>query len=199
MASQVEIANRALTKLGAARIISFLDDNKQARAVQSMFDIVRDAELRAHIWSFAVKRASVAALSSTPAWGFAYEYALPSDCLRLIQVNDVYQGPDLSDYRNAPTAEYMLEGNKILCDFASPLKIRYIRRESDTTYWDSAFVEAMACRLAAEMAEDLTQSNQKKDAAWKEYDQAVKIAIRSGAVEQQHQDMPDNSWVLSRI
>jgi len=199
MASQVEIANRALTKLGAARIISFGDDNKQARAVQSMFTIVRDAELRAHVWSFAVKRASLAALVSAPDWGFEYEYELPSDCLRLLQVNDFFQGPSMDDYRNQSTAEYMLESNKILTDYVAPLKIRYIRREEDTAQWDSTFVEAIACRLAAEMAEDLTQSNQKKDAAWKEYDQALMAAIRSGAVEQQHQDMPDDSWVLSRI
>lgn len=199
MASQVEIANRALTKLGAARIISFGDDNKQARAVQSMFAIVRDAELRAHVWSFSVKRASLAALVSTPDWGFEYEYELPSDCLRLLQVNDFFQGPSMDDYRNQSTAEYMLEGNKILTDYTAPLKIRYIKREQDTAQWDSTFVEAIACRLAAEMAEDLTQSNQKKDAAWKEYDQALMAAIRSGAVEQQHQDMPDDSWVLSRI
>lgn len=199
MASEVDVANRALTKLGAARITALSDDNKQARAIDSMFDIVRDAELRAHIWAFAVKRASLTALGTTPEWGFSYEYAIPADCLRLIQVNEVYQGPDLSDYRNAPTAEYVLEGGKILCDFASPLKIRYIFQEDDPTNWDSTFVEAMACRLAAELAEDLTQSNTKKDAAWKEYDQAIKTAIRSGAVEQQHQDMPDDSWVLSRI
>jgi hypothetical protein len=199
MASQVEIANRALTKLGAARIISFGDDNKQARAVQSMFAIVRDAELRAHIWSFSLKRASLAALTSTPDWGFEYEYELPSDCLRLIQVNDFYQGPSMDDYRNQSTAEYILEGNKILTDYAAPLKIRYIKREEDTAQWDATFVEAFACRLAAEMAEDLTQSNQKKDAAWKEYQQALSLAIRSGAVEQQPQDMPDDSWMLSRI
>lgn len=105
----------------------------------------------------------------------------------------------MDDYRNQSTAEYMLEGNKILTDYTAPLKIRYIKREQDTAQWDSTFVEAIACRLAAEMAEDLTQSNQKKDAAWKEYDQALMAAIRSGAVEQQHQDMPDDSWVLSRI
>jgi hypothetical protein len=199
MSSQVEIANRALTKLGAARIISFGDDNKQSRSVQSMFPIVRDAELRAHIWSFAVKRASLAALTSTPDWGYSFQYELPSDCLRLIQVNDSFQGPDMSNYRNASTAEYMLEGNKILTDYVAPLKIRYIARKVDITQWDATFVEAFACRLAAEMAEDLTQSNQKKDAAWQEYRQALSVAIRSGAVEQQPQDMPDDSWMLSRI
>jgi len=199
MASEVEIANRALTKLGAARIISFGDDNKQSRAVQSMFDIVRDAELRAHVWSFAVRRKSLPALTTAPDWGFEYQYELPSDCLRILQVNDIYQGPDLSNYRNSSTAEYQLEGNKILAEYAPPLKIRYVSRIEDTTEWDSAFVEAFACRLAMEMAEDLTQSNTKRELAQGEYEQALVMAIRSGAFEQQHEDLPDDAWILSRI
>lgn len=199
MASQVDIANRALTKLGAARIISFGDDNKQARAVSSMFDIVRDAELRSHIWSFSVRRTSLAALITTPAWGFQFEYQIPSDCLRILMVNDVYGGPDMSDYRNAPTADYSLEGNKILTDIGSPLKLRYISRVQDTTQWDSMFVEAMACRLAMEMAEDLTQSNTKRELAQAEYTAMLRGAIRASSIEQPAQDMPDNSWLLSRI
>ena len=199
MTSQVDIANRALTKLGAARIISFGDDNKQARAVSSMFDIVRDAELRSHIWSFSVKRASLAALVSTPDRGYSFEYERPSDCLRLIQVNDVYNGPSMDDYRNAPTADYSLEGRKILTDFDSPLKIRYIARQTDTTHWDSLFVEALACRLAMELAEDLTQSNTKRELAQTEYVAALRSAIRASSIEQPAQDMPDNSWLLSRL
>jgi len=199
MASEVEIANRALTKLGAARIISFGDDNKQARAVQSMFSIVRDAELRAHLWSFSIRRRSLPSLITEPEWGFDYQYQIPSDCLRLIQVNDVYQGPDLSNYRNSSTAQYMLEGNKILATYAPPLKVRYVSSIEDTTEWDAAFVEAFACRLAMEMAEDLTQSNTKRELAQGEYEQAMSMAIRAGAFEQQHQDFPDDAWVLSRI
>lgn len=199
MASSIEIANRALTKLGAARIISFGDDNKQARAVQSMFDIVRDAELRAHIWSFAIKRASLAALTSTPDWGYTYEYQVPSDLLRILQVNDVYNGPSFEDYRNQSVAEYALEGNKILTDFAAPLRIRYVARITDTAQWDSTFVEAFACRLAVEMAEDLTQSNTKRELAQREYDQSLLMAIKAGGLETPPQALPDNTWVLSRL
>lgn len=199
MASSIEIANRALTKLGAARIISFGDDNKQARAVQSMFDIVRDSELRAHIWSFAIKRTSLAALSTTPDWGYTYEYQVPSDLVRILQVNDIYGGPSFEDYRNQSVAEYSLEGNKILTDFAAPLKIRYIARIEDTAQWDATFIEAFACRLAMEMAEDLTQSNTKRELAQREYEQALRTAIRSGGLETPPQALPDNTWVLSRL
>ena len=199
MTSQVDIANRALTKLGASRIISFGDDNKQSRAILSMFDIVRDAELRSHIWSFSVKRDSLPALTSTPAWGFSYEYQMPSDSLRLLMVNDIYNGPSMEDYRNQPVADYALEGNKILANFAAPLKIRYVSRITDTTQWDSMFVEAFACRLAMELAEDLTQSNTKREMAQNEYMAALRGAIRASSVEQPAQALPDNSWLLSRL
>jgi hypothetical protein len=199
MASEVEIANRALTKLGAARIISFGDDNKQARSISSMFDIVRDSELRAHIWSFSVKRVALPALVSTPDWGYDLQYEVPSDYLRLLQVNDFYNGPSLDDYRNAATADYVLEGRKILTNFGAPLKVRYIARVEDTTMWDTNFVEAFACKLAFELAEDLTQSNQKKDTAYNEYKIAIMTAVRSASIEQPAQDLPDNSWLLSRL
>ncbi len=199
MTSQVDIANRALTKLGAARIISFGDDNKQARAVSSMFDIVRDAELRSHIWSFSVKRASSASLVTKPEFGYEHEYPVPSDCLRILMVNDTYPGPSLEDYRNQNVARYVVEGNKILADFAPPLKLRYIRRVIDTTEWDSMFVEAFACRLAMEMCEDLTQSNTKRELAQAEYMSALRGAIRASALEQPPQAMPDTSWTLSRL
>ena len=81
MASVIQVANRALTKLGAARIISLGDNNKQARAVASCFDDLRDAELRAHRWSFALVRTALPALTTTPAYEFQYEYQLPADFL----------------------------------------------------------------------------------------------------------------------
>ena len=199
MASDVDIANRALTKLGAARIGAFNEQNKQARAVESMFDIVRDAELRAHIWAFSVKRDTLTVDTNSPDWGFNFQYVIPTDCLRIIQVNEFYPGPDMSDYRNMSTAEYQIEGGFILSHEADDLKVRYISQVTDTTKWDSTFVEAFACKLAVELAEDLTQSNTKRQLAWDEYKQALTTAIRSGAIEQQHTDMPDDSWMLSRI
>ena len=199
MASQVEIANRALTKLGAARIISFADDNKQSRSVNSMFNVVRDAELRAHLWSFTIKRDSLPALTTTPAWGYDYEYQLPPDCLRLLEVDDIYPGPNLDDYRNANTQEFTIEGRKILTNKNAPLKIRYVSRVADTTQWDATFVEAFACRLAMEMCEDLTQSNSKKESVKDDYDTAIMMAIRANAIELPPQDLPDDSWVMSRL
>lgn len=199
MASDVQIANRALTKLGARRILSIDDDVKEARAINSMFDIVRDSELRAHPWNFAMTRASLPALVSAPAWGFLRQFQLPSDCLRVIQINEHYWVPSLTDYRTRLDVPYQIEGGKVLTDFQAPLKIRYVARISDTQSWDSCFVEAFASKLAYETCEEITQSNTKKQEAAADYKEAIRSAKRMDAIENPPEPFGDDSWLLSRI
>lgn len=199
MASQVEIANRALTKVGEARILSLGDDVEAARVISSLWDNVRDAELRARNWNFSIARASLAALVTTPDWGFEYEYQLPTNCLRVVQVDEYFPGVSLTDYRGASEAAYQIEGRKILTNIAAPLKIRYVSRVEDTGTWDGAFIEAFACKLAVEACERLTQSNTKRDMAWKEYNEALRVAVFSDAIENPPEALPDDTWVMSRL
>lgn len=199
MASQTEIANRALTKIGEARILSLSDNVEAARVVYSCWSHVRDAELRARNWNFSMTRTSLAALVSAPAWGFQYQYQLPADCLRVIQVDEHFSGPSMSDYRTRSEAAHQIEGGKILTDIGAPLKIRYVARVEDTGIWDALFVEAFACRLAAEVCERLTQSNTKRDMAWQEYKTAIREAVRADAIENPPEPLPDDTWMLSRL
>jgi hypothetical protein len=199
MASVIQVANRALTKLGAARIMSLSDDNKQARAVASCFDDLRDDELRAHRWQFAMRRTELAALSDAPAYGYQYQYALPPDFLRIDMVDDRYPSAVMDNYIDAEYLEWTLEGNVILTDLSSPLKLRYISQVTDPNAWDSNFREALASRIAMEICEDLTQSDTKKNAAAKDYGRAITQAVRIGAIEKPPVTPPDNSWVISRI
>lgn len=199
MASLVQIANRALSKIGAARIISLTDDNKQARAVNScIYDIIDD-ELRAHRWQFSLKRTSVAALSDAPAYGYQYQYAMPPDFLRIDMVNDEYPSAVMDNYIGAEYLDWILEGGVILTNFASPLKIRYVASMQDPTAWDSNFREAIASRIAMEIAEELTQSNEKKQFAQVDYRRALSQAIRTGAIERPPVMPPDDQWVVSRL
>jgi hypothetical protein len=199
MASRVEIANRALTKVGEARIMSLDDDVEAARVISALWDVVRDAELRSRNWNFSVKREALAALSAAPSWGFAVQYQLPSDCLRVVQVGEFFPGPSMSDYRNRSESMWQIEGGKILTDYEAPLKIRYVARIEDTGSWDALFVEVFACRLAVEICERITQSNTKRELAWNEYGDAIKSAVRADAIENPPEPLPDDSWMLSRL
>lgn len=199
MASKTEIVNYALTLLGASRVMSIDDDVKPAREMKAMFNIARDALLSGYTWSFAKARISLPALSDAPAFGFAYQYQIPSDALRLVMINDVYTGVDLTDYRSAPVEEYTIEDRKILTNWAAPLKIIYIKRIEDVTQMSSVFTEAFAAKLAVVTSESLTQSSTKKADANQALRDAISVAIRSNAIELPPQKLPDDEWLLSRL
>lgn len=199
MASVIQVANRALTKLGSARITSLSDDIKAARSISSCFEDLRDDELRAHRWQFAMKRTSLAALSTAPEWGYQYAYQLPADFLRLDFVGEYYPSPVMDNYIGVETQEWAIEGNKILTDYWAPLKLRYIQQVTDPNQWDVLFREALASRIAMEICEELTQSNEKKQAAAQDYQRAILKAIKTGAIEKPPASVPDDTWVISRI
>lgn len=189
MASQVEIVNQGLVKLGAARITSIADETKQARTMSAIYDVKRDAELGAHPWSFAIKRDQIPASSTAPSFGWAYAYPLPSDYLSMVEVGEKWVF-----YETDTGPLFQIEDGKILTDEASPLKIRYVRRITNPGLYPAVFVEAFACRLAAEACEDLTQNLSKRDAAWSERKQAIREAKRVNAIEKPPEQLPASSW-----
>lgn len=190
MSSDVEICNRALSKLGADRIVSIGQDSVEGREVDATYTMVRDAELRAHPWNFSIERAQLAADVTTPSFGPAYRYQLPSDFLRLL--------PDDPD-RNLADSDLQIEGRYITSSETAPLKIRYIKRVTDPAQFDALFVEALACKLAIEMCEKLTQSNTKGAAVRDDYKAAIREARRNNAFENISQRPADSSWLSVRL
>lgn len=191
MSSKVEICNLALTKLGAARITSLDDDSKQARALSSIFDATRDAELALHPWSFAIIRASLPASSTAPAFEWQRAFPLPADCLHLVQVGDSFSFYD----SDTAGAGFDVEGGAVLTDAVSPLLVRYVYRVTNSGLFPPLFVQALACRLALELSEELTQNVSKREAAAMAYREAIREAKRANVIERPPQTVPDLSWV----
>lgn len=151
--SEVAVANRALTLLKQNGITALDESSAEARVVNAVFADSRDALLRAYPWNFAMRRASLGALDGAPAWGFAKRYQLPEGpspeyCLRVVAI-------DGADDWAAP---WKVEGRLIVTDIAAPLLISYVARIEDVAQWDALFVDALAARLAAEIAFTLTGS-----------------------------------------
>lgn len=195
MASKVEIFNRALVKLGASRITDPLDGGKSATTLSALYDVTRDAELAAHPWSFAITRALIPA-STTVVPGYARSFPMPAEYLAMVQVGDSYVFYDASSGERAPGGPlFEIEGGAVLTDEPSPLRIRYVQRITNPGLFAPLFVEALACRLAAEGCEAITQSLAKREAAWKERTQAIREAKRCNAIERPPQALPPGSWV----
>lgn len=188
-ASVVGICNRALQKLGAARITSLSEDSVNARACNTAWEACRLAELRKHPWSCAIQRASLAADATAPDWGRANAFTLPSDYIRLVK-------PYPED--NSYTLDYVIESGKILSDEDAPLYIRYVGDVTDAAQMDPLLREAISCRMAIEMCEEITQSNSKKAGVKADYTEVIAEAKRANAIEQVPSTQPDDEWITVR-
>lgn len=192
--SQVQIVNKALVKVGSQRVVAITDDVKQARTMAAIWDMQRDVELAAHAWSFAIKKADLPALAAAPtASVFGKAFQLPTDCLKLVEIGSFW-----SMYYPSEGGEFFERvGSTIECDEASPLRIRYIRRVTNPGEFGEMFAEALACRLAAEVSLDETESATKRKSAWDEYAYAIKEARRANAIEKPPQRPVPDTWELA--
>ncbi len=198
MASDVDICNRALTKLGAATIISLDDDDPKAVTLSVSYPTVRDAELRRRRWKFSLRRQKLPAEAVTPAFGYARQFVIPADSLRVIQVGEFDLGPNLSDYRSAPTELFSIEGRRILTDLPAPLPVRDIYRVEDTELYDACFVEVLASRLAYENCYRITQSDSRQQTCWSDYLNGLREGRRSEALERAPNEPSDDTWLMGR-
>lgn len=199
MASQVEIANRALIKLGAGRITSITDASKGAQVMSALWDTVRRAELTKRYWSFALVRTTLPALATAPAFGFANAFQLPNDYLKLQQIGDQYIPPGLADYRTGDDSAWSIESGQILTDFGAPLRIRYVRDVIDPGAFNPLFAEVLASKLACEACYAITQSREGQNQTMQDYKTAVREAAVSNAIEKPPQGLPDDSWMIGRL
>ena len=189
MASQTDICNIALQKLGAGKITNISEDSRIARACNLAYTHCLEAELRAHPWRFAIQRASLAEDATAPDWGKSAAYELPSDFLRLLSP---YPEDNLNDL------DYEIEGRKIYSDLRSPLYIRYVSRVTDTSLMDATFREVLAARMAIQMCEDITQSNAKRTTIAEDYKQGIVQARKANAIESISAQPPEDTWVTVR-
>ncbi|MBX9697871.1 MAG: hypothetical protein K2X74_00485 [Acetobacteraceae bacterium] len=149
MASEVGICNRALDMLGQPPILALDNSSKTAAACLRNYGPSRDYVLRSYPWNSATARVSLVALTEAPAFGYARAFQLPADCLRVMDTED-----DLKD------VSWRREGNLLLTDAASPLRIRYIRRLTDPSLMDDMLAEVIAAHVASSIAYQIVGSNE---------------------------------------
>lgn len=202
MPAAVDIANLALSILGKPSIASLTDNSNAARIINIEYDMLRRGMQEGPgTWRFTIKRASLAALTSQPVSGpFQQQFALPSDCLRPVQIGDTWAGLDMSDYRQGPTdQDYSIEGGILLCDYGSPVSLVYVADTTNATLFNPNFIIALASQLAWTCCERLTGSDAKQEAAEKRKNKAYSDAAASNAFLNPPGSNADDAWLLARM
>jgi hypothetical protein len=195
MASKTDIANQALSRIGAKTIMD-LDDttSTSARVVKNVFEqSVREVG-RFHDWNCLMERSNLAQLSTPPAFGWEYQYQLPTNCLKLCTVN----GYEIGDNEDA----YDVEGRKILTD-SDECKITYVAYKEDTGEYDPLFVEALVVYIAAKIATSIRQDENLASQLKQEfYQYALPKARKKDGNEKRQRRIDianDSDWIRSRV
>lgn len=188
-ASETSIANMALGKLGARRIIALDEESTEARACLLHYAETRDEILRHHRWNFAIKRVTLTQLPVEPLFGWRFAYQLPTDCMRVLELNGIDPGRRIRPWE---IEEHTLLANDEQAD------IRYISRVTDANQFDPLFVEAFALKLASKIARPLTGSGPLAGEMLTEYEKLTgNRARRTDAFEQSPERIP--AWVNSDL
>jgi len=171
--SKLSIINDALTLLGANRITSLADGSTESAVMNQIFDGVQDGVMRAYPWNSLTHRTQLVASTTAPAFGFDFQYPLPTDpyCLRVLEMNET---------TNLDT--WKVEGRKLLTN-ASTCKIRYIGRPDSLGEIDGLLAQALSARLAADSAYTLVQSNGVAQLMWQLYSGKIQEAQTIDQIE----------------
>jgi hypothetical protein len=188
--SVVTICNLALQKLGSSGIVVIDEDSTNGRACNTCYDIMRQRELRAHPWSFSIQRFVLAPTTAVPLFTYLYAFPIPPNCMRVLL-------PARSglDWR----LESFQGQTMIMTNDGTSLSVKCLIDIVDTTRFDPLFVEALACKMAWHMCEQVTQSNTKKDALKQEYKDVIAEARKANAFEKIVDDQPVDTWISARI
>jgi hypothetical protein len=183
--STVSIVNNALNIIGASNITELEENSKTARVMNQMYESIRDDVFRAHPWNCLIRRANLAQSVDTPAFDYAYQYALPTDpyCLRVLEFQNgsmTYPYENLIGQGNKPF--FVIEGRNILTD-SGTARIKYIARITDPTQYDAGLISVLAARLASEAAYAITGSTSVVQFADALYERKLREARFSDATE----------------
>ncbi len=185
--SEVAICNMALAAVGRGAQITSLDEASQAaRACKLRYPYARDAVLRAYDWNFAAKRAELPKNAATPPFEYANAYDVPADCLI---VRSVFDGE---------AEKWVVEGRQILTDMGDPIFIKYTSVVTDPTRFDALFVDALASRIASDIAVQLSESVSRSQGLWQVYQAKLIEARRRDAQEGQPERLPRGDWLDAR-
>lgn len=146
-------------------ITSLDDPTPLGRFMSREFGFVRDEILESYPWHIAKDRVLLTAVQ-TPPFGWQYQYVLPTDCLRALP-------PNAGGNWNGDPIPYEVESGKLLCNYAPPLPLIFIRRETNVAKWTALMARAFAAKMAMYAAQRVTGKIQYFDKCRQAYGDAM--------------------------
>lgn len=189
--TKIGIWNQALDVLREQPLSSVSDTTATARLLARNYDQQRDYLMERYLWKFALTRASIAADSTQPVYGWLYRYLIPTDALRFVP-------PTLEGDIVGTPIPYEEEAGYILCNQAAPLRLRYVLRTTNEGLWSNGFCECLSLRLAMRIAHWITGKQSMVQQIQSMYRETLQEVVQTHAVQVASISYYDDDVLLQR-
>ena len=155
--TDVDICNVALSYLGDEANVSSInppEGSAQADHCARFYPIAKRELLESFPWSFAMRTATLAKYE-VPEGARYFDYAVPADCIRLV---NVLRGPYVPVTHRPRGVQFlsMSDGNKRFIRTATPVATAvYVTNQVSESDFSGAFAEALSWLLASKLAATL--------------------------------------------
>lgn len=199
MASETGIVNVGLARAQIRARLTALDTDTsaEARAARDVYDDMRDALQRQYMWSFTKKRAALAQVLTTPAFGFDYGYAMPSDFLRVISVHPSDANNSICRYK-VETLSVSSTDTLVLLANANTLYLRYAAKIESAALMDPMFRNVLSWQLGEHFSLSIRESTSQADYCHKRMRLSLSEARAANSIEDWPDEFPDGSWASER-
>lgn len=201
MASEVDLCNLALARLGDSATVAGIDPpegSAQAEHCARFYPIARDSMLEMHDWKFATRRAVLSELT-VESFNWAHVYAEPNGALRIISVLDATQSAE--DESQPYACESSENGDAIIYTDQQDATVRYIARVTDTTKFSPLAADALAWLLASHIAGPLLKGTAGQAAAkacYINFREIISLAKVSDANQRNSKPTHTPGWIADR-
>lgn len=153
-ADKTDICNIAIGYCGSTDWIQSIDDTDSvsARRCNRFFDIAAEKVLREHDWASATAYVQLAQNTTTPIIQFAYKYALPFDCAKVVQCYS-------DDVGYSPYDRWEVHERDVYTDMTA-CYIKYVKFPEDYRDLDVLLADAIAYELAVMLAPTLVKDKE---------------------------------------
>lgn len=198
MSSDIEICNVALSRVAHTQpIVSFTERSKAAELCSVFYATLRDLVLADFPWPFAESIVTLADIGN-PAPGWAYRYRYPSDCLKVREIIIPGQRAPLNSDQQIPYKIGYDVGGRVIHTDLPEAGVRFTYRVEDSTFFDPLFADALAWRLAMDLALPLSSKPDLQQFAAQQFGLAMTKAQGSAFEESQDDPEPESEFVSVR-
>jgi hypothetical protein len=201
------ICNIALLRVGQLQGITSLDDSStQAQACKKLWDNARDATLEAAPWPFAARRHALTAITDGERGAWEFAYSLPADCIAPRHLDVADADNPLGTYNTNPgEAEqlvFRIEGDetvgRVLLTNVEDAVLVYTARIEQPARWNPMARDALAYRLAADLAFGVAKKERLGFALMQAFERAIRLAAASSFNQERKEVSPESELILSR-